>query len=152
MTLVPDCYISILIRILTVRFAFVCQQNDDFRHALYQTSACTCFLYYNFCLCKSLKEHAPMERITALPIPRGRSGLVCGCKGTAFPETGKTFAPFIWKNSQDTIIHIIYNIRARGIEVLSGTILRNECAFLHPVVICQNDFKSSSRRVRHRRD
>ena len=78
------------------------------------------FLYYNFCLCKSLKEPAPMERITALPVPRGRSGLVCGCKGTAFQRTGKAFAPFIWKNSQDTIIHIIYNTRARWNEVLSG--------------------------------
>ncbi|MBQ5936402.1 MAG: hypothetical protein IJL50_00990, partial [Bacteroidaceae bacterium] len=57
------------------------------------------FLYYNFCLCKSFKEHAPRaERIIALPVPEERISLICGCKGTTIPRTGKTFAPLFSEN------------------------------------------------------
>ena len=91
------------IRILTVR-----------SQMFIKTFACTCFLYYNLCLCKSFKERAPegAHQRSATPYER-RLHLICGCKGTLFPETGKTFRDFFQKKMKVCLLYIIYYIRAR---------------------------------------
>ena len=84
---------------------------------LYRTFAFlrTCFLYYNLCLCKSFKERAPKgaHQRSATPSQRRRH-LICGCKGTAFPETDKTLNNFFQKKMHFSLLYIIYYIRARG--------------------------------------
>ena len=101
-------------RILTVRFAFVCQQSDDFRPVLQQTFACTCFLYYNLCLCKSFKERALQESASKVNhLTKRRLHLICGCKGTLFLRTDKTFRDFFQKKMHFPVLYIIYYIRAR---------------------------------------
>ena len=72
-------------------------------------------MYYNFCLCKSLKERAPRaERIRALPVPEVRISLICVCKGTTIPGTGKTIGQvFPGEGALLIAIHYIF-IRARG--------------------------------------
>ena len=84
MTHDPDCCISILTDI-----------DGSLANVILQTFARTCFLYYNLCLCKYFKEHAPEgARSKVQPPPERRLHLICGCKGTAFPETDKIFHNF----------------------------------------------------------
>ena len=66
------------------------------------------------CLCKSLKEHAPKgSAAERFPPQTRRSSLVCGCKGTTFPQTSKTLHDFFHKEMQFYIIYIIYYTRVR---------------------------------------
>ena len=114
----PGLLFSILCRILTVR-----SQMQTFAHVRlprqtcareHFTFACTCFLYYNLCLCKSFKEHAPKGGANEVrPSWRRRPPLFCGCKGTTIPETGKLLKHFFEKKMNLYSIHIIYIIYAR---------------------------------------
>ncbi len=56
----------------------------------------------------------PKERAVKFIHPgKRRRHLICGCKGTPFPETGKTFTHFFLKKMKVSHIYIIYYIRAR---------------------------------------
>ena len=99
MTPVPDCFSLSYSRILTVRS--------------WASRPLFCFLYYNLCLCKSLKEHAPERSASKVGLPcKRRPPLVCGCKGKAFSRTDKTFRTFFSQKNKRGDIYIIYYICA----------------------------------------
>ena len=102
-------------RILTVRFAFVCQQSDDFRPVLQQTFACTCFLYYNLCLCKSFKERAPEESASKVSHPiREAASPHLRVQRYAFSANWQNISRlFSKKDAFYAPIHYIYNTRAK---------------------------------------
>ena len=89
MTPVPDCFLSIL---------------SDIDGSL--------FLYYNFCLCNSLKERAPKERIKSPPVPWDGQVSFADAKVRLFPKPAKTSADFLQGKLQNESIYIIHNIRA----------------------------------------
>ena len=90
MTLVPDCFLSIL---------------SDIDGSL--------FLYYNFCLCNSLKDRAPKERIKSLPVPWDGQVSFADAKVRLFLKPAKTSATFLQGKRYKGDIYIIYIIRAR---------------------------------------
>ena len=80
----------------------------------HRQSPCTCFLYYNLCLCKSFKERAPKGAHQRSAVSRRRRHLlICGCKGTLFPRTDKTLSNFFQKKMHFCPLYIIYYTRAR---------------------------------------
>ena len=90
MTLVPDCFLSIL---------------SDIDGSL--------FLYYNFCLCNSLKDRAPKERIKSLPVPWDGQVSFADAKVRLFLKPAKTSATFLHGKRYKGDIYIIYNTRAK---------------------------------------
>ena len=77
----------------------------------YLTPARTCFLYYNLCLCKSLKERPPKRESNRVPTDqKRRPSLICGCKGTTFLKNNKTSYNFFTTNRQllNYIHYILY--------------------------------------------
>ena len=94
MTFVPDCFF-----------------NYPFG---YWRFACTCFLYYNLCLCKSFKERA---HDGALPestyIRKGVFVSFAGAKVQLFWKLPKHSASFFYKKAVFTLYTLLYNIRAR---------------------------------------
>ena len=84
---------------------------SDIDGSLVLVSCTTISVYVN--LSKSMLSGRAHQR-SATPSER-RSSLICGCKGTLFPGTGKTFRDFFQKKMHFHIVYIIYYIRARGI-------------------------------------
>jgi len=122
MTPVPDCCISIPCRILTVRsralrlarVRLTAKRQHPLplcsKRSLVLVSCTTISVYVN--LSKSKLPKGARQRSSA-PLERRRH-LICGCKGTPFSETGKTFSRFFQKKMQVCLLYIIYYIRARG--------------------------------------
>ena len=84
---------------------------SDIDGSLVLVSCTTISVYVN--LSKNMLSGRAHQR-SATPSER-RSSLICGCKGTLFPGTGKTFRDFFLKKMHFHIVYIIYYIRARGI-------------------------------------
>ena len=82
---------------------------SDIDGSLVLVSCTTISVYVN--LSKSMLSGRAHQR-SATPSER-RSSLICGCKGTLFPGTGKTFRDFFLKKMHFHIVYIIYYIRAR---------------------------------------
>ena len=82
---------------------------SDIDGSLVLVSCTTISVYVN--LSKNMLSRRAHQR-TATPSER-RSSLICGCKGTLFPGTGKTFRDFFQKKMHFHIAYIIYYIRAR---------------------------------------
>ena len=100
MTLVPDCFLSILSDIdgsLRLRLRLG-------RLKLALVSCTTISVYVNVSKSKPPEGSASEFR----PSQTRRSSLICGCKGTAFPETGKAFEVFFSKRMVIKALHIIY--------------------------------------------
>ena len=102
MTLVPDCSISILTDIdgsLRVRLPIKRQHSLPFhiKRSLVLVSCTTISVYVN--LSKNL---LPKERIRVSTSQKRGSLLICGCKGTTIPETGKPFRIFF-----QNIMHLL---------------------------------------------
>ncbi len=82
---------------------------SDIDGSLVLVSCTTISVYVN--LSKNMLSGRAHQR-SATPSER-RSSLICGCKGTLFPGTGKTFRDFFQKKMHFHIVYIIYYIRAR---------------------------------------
>ena len=105
-------------RILTVRFAnanicsrsFVIRQTCTHKHF---TFACTCFLYYNLCLCKSFKERAPEESALKVSHPiREAASPHLRVQRYAFSANWQNISRlFSKKDAFYAPIHYIYNTR-----------------------------------------
>ena len=83
---------------------------SDIDGSLVLVSCTTISVYVN--LSKNMLSGRAHQR-SATPSER-RSSLICGCKGTLFPGTGKTFRDFFQKKMHFHIVYIIYYIRARA--------------------------------------
>ncbi len=82
---------------------------SDIDGSLVLVSCTTISVYVN--LSKNMLSGRAHQR-SATPSER-RSSLICGCKGTLFPGTGKTFRDFFQKKMHFHSVYIIYYIRAR---------------------------------------
>ena len=82
---------------------------------LYQTFACTCFLYYNLCLCKSFKERAPEESASKVSHPiREAASPHLRVQRYAFSTNWQNISRlFSKKDAFYAPIHYIYNTRAK---------------------------------------
>ena len=71
----------------------------------------------------------PKERAVKFSHPgKRRRHLICGCKGTPFPETDKTLRYFFQKKMHFIRLYIIYYIRARQKQNKNGSHLNwNDC-------------------------
>ena len=103
-------------RILTVRsqmqtFAHVRLPRGQTCAYEHFTFACTCFLYYNLCLCKSFKEHAPRgERNRSPTVPDGAVSPHLRVQRYAFSANWQNFLRLFSKKdaSLPSIHYILY--------------------------------------------